>query len=58
MLILIIIMIRTYGGKLIKVDKSEFKNDYDYYRFMWNAKYKIKINSQEKVISSIKKLVK
>ena len=51
-------MIRTYNGELIKIDKTKFKNDYDYYRFLWNKKYKININKQEKINESLKKLVK
>ena len=51
-------MIRTYNGELIKIDKTKFKNDYDYYRFLWNKKYKIKINKQKKINESLKKLVK
>lgn len=51
-------MIRTYNGKLIKVEKDKYKNDYDYYRFLWKHKYNIKINNSEKLKESIKKLVK
>ena len=51
-------MIRTYQGNLIKIDKTKFKNDYDYYRYIWNKKYKIKVNNQVTIKESLKKLVK
>ena len=51
-------MIRTYNGKLIKVNKETFKNDYNYYRFLWKQKYNFKLNNSEKLKDNIKKLVK
>ena len=51
-------MIRAFNGKLIKIDKKDFKNDYDYYRFMWKTKYNIKINNKDNNEDSIKKMVK
>ena len=51
-------MIRTLNGKLVKINKNNFKNDYDYYRYLWKQKYNIKINNQEKIKDYLKKLVK
>lgn len=51
-------MIRGVEGKLVKVNKEDYKNDYDYYRFLWKRKYNIKINKKRNIIDSIKKLVK
>lgn len=37
----IIIMIRTYAGKLIKINKNDFNSEYEYYRFYMKQKYNI-----------------
>ena len=51
-------MIRGEEGKLVKINKENFKNDYDYYRFLWKRKHNIKINKKISILDSIKKLVK
>lgn len=51
-------MIRTFNGKLIAMDKKKFKNDYDYYRFLWKKKYNIKINKKQNNEECIKNMVK
>jgi hypothetical protein len=34
-------MIRTYTGRLIKIDKNKFHSEHEYYRFYMKQKYNI-----------------
>lgn len=51
-------MIRTFNGKLKIIEKKHFKNDYDYYRFLWKIKYNIEINKKQNNEECIKIMVK
>lgn len=51
-------MIRTFQGKLIKINRENFKNDYDYFRFLWKKKFNVELNKKDNNKDMIKKLVK
>lgn len=37
-------MIRTFKGNLKYIDKATFKNDADYYNYLWKTKYNVRFN--------------
>ena len=46
-------MFRNYNGKLVKVNKFNFKNEKEYYVYLLKHKYNTVLKSNEDIIDNI-----
>lgn len=46
-------MFRNYNGKLIKVNKFNFKSEKDYYVYLLKQKYNVVLKNNESVVDNI-----
>tara|TARA_B100001059_G_scaffold230856_1_gene265714 strand:+ start:2498 stop:2686 length:189 start_codon:yes stop_codon:yes gene_type:complete len=57
-------MIRRHQGKimknLLKIDKSDFKSDEEFYTFLWKKKYNVEFNKTDSlsIKSQLKTMIK
>ena len=46
-------MFRNYNGKLVKVNKFNFKSEKDYYIYLLKEKYNIVLKNNESIVDNI-----
>ena len=46
-------MFRNYNGKLVKVNKFNFKSEKDYYVYLLKKKYNVVLKNNESVVDNI-----
>ena len=48
---------RNWKGNIVHITKDEFKNDFDFYSYLWKTKYDIRLKKQTTDINDIIKYV-